>query len=394
MAFLSIQQKELARPCIPFLSLGFRPFFLGASLFSVLTIGLWMGVYVFQLSIRLDPLSSAQWHAHEMIYGYGLAVIAGFLLTAARNWTQLETLRGWRLGCLFGLWMTARGLFLFGTNYIASAAVFDLLFIGSLVLAVLLPIVRTRQWRQLAIVAKLVFLALGNATFYLGLAGWIEDGVYWGLYGGLYLIISLIMTVGARVMPGFIENGVDNEITLTNPRWVGIASLIFFLIFFIVELFIRRPFITAIAAMGLFVVTTIRLIGWHAPGIWKKPLLWCLYVSFIFIDAGFLLFALTPVLGFSKFIAIHALAFGGIGLITMGMMSRVSLGHSGRSIHNPPRTITYSFLGLIVGTLARVLLPLIWPAAYVAWIALAQGLWIISFLLFGISYAPILLGSV
>jgi uncharacterized protein involved in response to NO len=155
----------------------------------------------------------------------------------------------------------------------------------------------------------------------------------------------------------------------------------------------RRPFVTAAAAALLFMVTTVRLVGWHTPGIWRKPLLWSLYLSFVFIDAGFLLFALSPFLGFSRFLAIHAMTFGGIGLITMGMMSRVSLGHSGRRIHHPPKPVAISFGGLALGAIVRVLFPLVWPAHYVAWIAVSQGLWIMSFFIFAASYAPILLTS-
>jgi uncharacterized protein involved in response to NO len=121
------------------------------------------------------------------------------------------------------------------------------------------------------------------------------------------------------------------------------------------------------------------------------PLLWSLYLSIAFIDVGFLLFSLSPFLGFSRFLAIHAMTVGGIGLITMGMMARVSLGHSGRSIHRLPRAVAYAFLGIVVGATVRVLFPIVWPAPYVTWIAISQGLWIVSFLLFAGSYVPIFL---
>jgi uncharacterized protein involved in response to NO len=350
-----------------------------------------MAIYVFQFSIPLKTLSTSQWHAHEMIFGYTLAVIAGFLLTAVRNWTRLPTPQGWPLAALFSLWGAARCLYAFGTSYLWVAAVFDLLFIASLIGAVLTPVIRTRQWRQMAIVAKLLLLGFAHLSFYLGVSGRLVDGIYWGLYGGLYLVISLIMTMGARIIPSFIQNGVGYEVELSNPPWINLTSLIVFLFFFIAELFVRRPVVTAAAAALLFLVTTLRLFGWHTPGIWKKPLLWSLYLSFVFIDAGFLLFALSPFLGFSRFLAIHAMTFGGIGLITMGMMSRVALGHTGRSIHHPPKTVVVSFGGVALGAIVRVLFPLVWPAGYVAWIAVSQGIWIVSFLIFVSSYALIFL---
>jgi uncharacterized protein involved in response to NO len=389
----SIRGIKSSQPRFPLFSLGFRPFFFGASVFSALTIGLWMAIYIFQFSLPLKTLSTSQWHAHEMIYGYALAVIAGFLLTAVRNWTRLSTPQGWRLAAMFFLWAAARCLYAFGTHYLLAAAGFDLLFITSLIGAVLLPVVRTRQWRQLAIVAKLLFLGFAHLSFYLGVFGHLAGGVYWGLYGGLYLVISLIMTMGARVIPTFIENGVGYEVELSNPKWINLTSLIIFLFFFIAELFVMRPIVTAAAAALLFMVTTIRLFGWHTPGIWRKPLLWSLYLSFVFIDAGFLLFALSPFVGFSRFLAIHAMTFGGIGLITMGMMSRVALGHSGRSIHYPPKTVAVSFGGLAVGAVVRVLFPLMWPPLYVTWIAISQAIWIASFLIFAALYARIFLTS-
>lgn len=378
-------------PAFPLFSLGFRPFFLGASIFAIVTIGLWMAVYVFQYAVPLETLSSSQWHAHEMIFGYGMAVIAGFLLTAVQNWTNIPTPRGWRLAAMFSLWGVARLLFALGAESFFMAGLCDLLFAASLAGAVLVPIIRTRQWRQMAIVMKLVLLAMGQAVFYLGLAGRLELGIYWGLYGGLYLVISLIMTMGARVIPFFIQNGVGYEVKLSNPKWVNLSSLIVFLVFFIAELFIRRSAVTAVVAAALFIITTIRLVGWHTAGIWKKALLWSLYLSFVFIDAGFLLFALSPVFGFSRFLAIHAMTFGGIGLVTMGMISRVSLGHSGRSIHRPPEAVAYALSGIVVGAIIRVIFPLVWPAPYVTWIAISQGLWIVSFLLFAGSYVPIFL---
>lgn len=373
-------------------TLGFRPFFLGASVFAVVTISLWMAVYVFRLSLPLVNLSPSQWHAHEMIYGYSLAVIAGFLLTAVRNWTQIQTPRGAPLFILFFLWVAARVLFLFGTKFIFVAACLDLAFMLFLMAAVLHPIIKTKQWRQIAVVAKLVFLAFGHVVFYLGVAGTIERGVTWGLYGGLYLVIGLIMTMGARVIPSVIQNGVGSDVALYNPRWIGITSLLLYLFFFISELFLSSEYLTIYLAAGLFAVTTLRLFGWHTPGIWKKPLLWSLYLSLVFIDIGFLLFSIRPFLGLAKFIPMHAMAFGGIGLVTIGMMARVSLGHSGRSIHNVPRTFSYSCVAIAMGAVVRVGVSVIDAGHYANWIAVAQTLWVLGFLLFVLSYAPILIG--
>ncbi|MCK5498170.1 MAG: NnrS family protein, partial [Gammaproteobacteria bacterium] len=143
-------------------NLGFRPFFLGASLFSIVSVLLWMGVYALQVPLQITGINMYQWHAHEMIYGYSLAVISGFLLTAVKNWTGEQTLYGPGLFGLFMLWAMARISFLFGTSFIFIAAFFDMLFLFCLISAIAYPIVKIRQWRQIGILTKLILLTIGN----------------------------------------------------------------------------------------------------------------------------------------------------------------------------------------------------------------------------------------
>jgi uncharacterized protein involved in response to NO len=372
-------------------NLGFRPFFLGASVFAVLAVALWMAVYVFQLPLSMGTLSMSQWHAHEMIYGYGMAVIAGFLLTAVKNWTGIQTIHGKTLAGLFAFWVVARLLFLAGAAFIKLAAIFDLTFIFCLFIALTHPVIQGKNWRQLGILSKVLLLYAGNVCFYLGAFGILQKGVYWGIYGGLYLVISLILLMGGRVIPFFIERGVGYPVQLYNPKALMLASLLLFIVFFVVEVFIPNQIIAGYAAAGLFVINAARLIGWHTPGIWKKPLLWGLYSAFIFIVIGFLLFALSVFAGVSRFLAIHAFAYGGIGIVTMAMMGRVAIGHTGRDINHPPATLTWSLLALIAGAIIRVGLPLVDMDHYVVWIVLSQVLWIGAFLVFAITYAPILI---
>lgn len=374
-------------------NLGFRPFFLGASLFSVVTILLWMALYVFNVSLSISELTIYQWHAHEMIFGFSMAVIGGFLLTAVKNWTGVQTIHGTSLVVLFLLWLFARLLFLPGLAYIKLAAIFDLLFAIYLLYAAAIPVIQTRNWRQFAILSKVLLLAIANLFFYLGYTGIVEQGIYWGIYGGLYLVISLILTMGSRVIPFFIERGVGYPVQLSSPKWNTVLGLLLFIIFFISELFLHNEYITGYTAAALFLVYTIRLAGWYTPGIWKKPLLWSLYLAIVFIDIGFLLFAISAFTGMSPFIAIHAFAYGGIGLVTISMMARVSLGHTGRDIHRVPVPVVFAFVLLIMGSIARVAMPLIFLQQYPVWIALSQGLWITAFLLFSVAYAPILVSK-
>ncbi len=391
MASSTVNHLQHSLSKIALLNLGFRPFFLGAALFAIASITLWMGVYTFQWLLPITGISILQWHAHEMIYGFTVAVIAGFLLTAVKNWTSVPTIRGfWLLG-LFALWAVARILILFGTRFITLAALLDILFILGLIIAVAYPIIKVKQWKQMGIIAKLVLLAVGNGCFYLGVAGFIEKGIYFSIYGGLFLIIGLMLTMGRRLIPFFVEVGVGYPVTLFNSKWLDLSSLIVFLVFFIVEVFIGNQQIAALLSLGLFIITSIRLAGWHTIGIWKKPLLWSLFISFLFINLGFLLIALLPLLNFPKWLAIHAFSVGGIGIATLSMMARVSLGHTGRDVKNPPQQIVFAFVILIIGGIVRVILPLIDANHYLFWILTSQILWIMAFLIFSIVYSSILI---
>lgn len=375
------------------LNLGFRLFFLGAAIYSIIAILFWMGIYAFNLSLPIDGLSPFQWHAHEMIYGYSVAVITGFLLTAVKNWTGIQTVNGLPLAMIFCFWLIARILFLFGTSFIYLAAIFDLLFIFIVIIAAAYPIIQAKTWRQLGILSKLVLLAIFNSFYFQGYFGNLEEGLHWGIYGGLYLVIGLILTLGGRVVPFFTERGVGYDVKLYNPKWPTLLGLLTFLVFFISDLFLQNQTLTGITATGLFIIYSIRLAGWYTSGIWKKPLLWSLHIAMFFINFGFLLFFFSSFFGLSKFIAIHALAYGGIGVVTLAMMARVSLGHTGRNINQPPALVKY-FLGIIIfGSIVRVFFPLLFPDYYLAWIISSQVLWLIAFFLFIISYAPMLVSS-
>lgn len=374
----------------PLFNLGFRPFFLGTAVFSVISMSLWTSVYVFHFPLSFYPVSAFQWHAHEMVYGYALAVVAGFLLTAVRNWTGVRTPHGTRLMLLFSLWAAARVLLLCGTMFAAIAGVLDVLFVALLTIAIALPILHTKHWKQLFVVLLVLLLGIGNLCFYLGVAGYMESGVFLGVYGGLYLILGLILMIGRRVIPSFIERGVDYQIELPNFRWIDVSVPLLYLLFAISELFADNSTISVYAALALFVVCTLRLIGWHTPGIWKRPLLWSLFLSFAFICIGFLLLFLSGFTGISRLLAIHAFSVGGIGMMTLGMMARVALGHTGRNVAAPPRFVAYSLLAVLAGAVARVGFPLLAPQYYTVWMATSQILWILAFVLFAVTYAPYL----
>lgn len=351
----------------------------------------WYLAFIHNWPFPFSGLSPVNWHAHEMVFGYGMAVVAGFLLTAVNNWTGMPTLRGFPLLLLFVFWLVARLYLLFGNaTTLLVAASFDLLFMTLLVATLAKPIVQAKNWMNLAIVAKILLLLLSNLAFYLGVAGVLEQGVYLGLYSGVYLLLALIFTLSRRVLPFFIERGVGYPLELRNSKLIDMASLVFFLAFWIAELVHPDGLIVALLSIILFVLHAIRLAGWHTPGIWKKPLLWILYLAYIFLVLGFALKAAVYFMGLSPYLALHAFTVGGIGLMTLGMMSRVALGHSGRNVFEPPAILSWMFLLLILGAFFRVLLPMLMETHYLLWISGSQGFWILAFLIFFTVYLPVL----
>lgn len=375
--------------------LGFRPFFLAAGLFAVMGMILWAGIYGFGWSGLSADYPAPKWHAHEMIFGYSVAVAAGFLLTAVKNWTNQQTLHEAPLLVLTGMWILARLLPFVGVPLIAIAIV-DTLFLTWLTIAITRPILRSKQWNQLALAGKIALLIPANVVFYLGLLGYWAAGVNVGLYAGFYIILGLIFTMGRRVIPFFIERGVGCPFTASNDVWVDRISMVLFLLFAITDVYALATgnalaaLLSGMLALVQVVLHGFRLLGWYHPNIWEKPLLWSLYLAYIWLVAGFLLKFLHLAVGIAP-VWIHAFAYGGIAMMTVAMMTRVSLGHTGRNVAEPPEILPVIFLLLFAGAFIRVLNTWLVPEFYAMWILSAQILWIAAFALFVWQYAPMLI---
>jgi uncharacterized protein involved in response to NO len=373
------------------LGLGFRPFFAVAALFSILATAGWVGAWLLGLEWPGGNMAAMTWHAHEMIFGYAMAVVAGFLLTATRNWTGVQTLRGIPLLLLVCCWLSARVLLALGdTVPLTWAAGVDCLFNTLLLAAVACPVIRVRQYRQIGILSKVALLLVANLLFYAGVLGLFPPGTRAGLYTGVYMIMALVLVMARRVLPFFIEKGLGVP-ALQNHAWLDVASLLLFLVFWIVDVW--RPDSAPVAALAilLFLLHGMRLAGWYRPGLMRVPMLWVLFLAYLALVLGFALKAAVLLFGLSPMLALHAFTYGGIGLFTLGMMVRVTLGHTGRNILEPPATVTVMFVLLASGALVRVLLPLLDPVHHTFWIALAECFWILPFGLFLVSFLPMLL---
>lgn len=384
-------QQPAPRAIPAFLNLGFRPFFTGAIILSILATLVWSGLSVFGWQWHQMAVPAVTWHAHEMIFGYGMAVIAGFLLTAVKNWTGVQTLYGVPLLLLFLLWLSARITIIAGTGVaLEIAAVADCLFIALLVVAISVPVVKAKQWRQIGILSKVVLLLLSNLLFYAGVLGIFPDGTRAGLYSGLYMIMALIFAMARRVLPFFIEKGVDRPVTLKNRMWLDMASLVLLIVFWIADVLEPDSLPVALLAAALCLLHATRLAGWYTVALWRKPLLWVLYLGYGALVIGFALKAAVPVLGVSPLLPLHAFSYGGIGLFTIGMMARVTLGHTGRNVFEPPAVLFWIFAILGAGAVIRVLFPLLGPQYYTFWIGLSLVFWIIPFSMMLILLLPML----
>ena len=389
---VNIEQRGEVRG-IPLLRLGFRPFFLGAAVYAIVSVALWLLILVIDATPMLMGLPPVTWHAHEMLFGYAMAVIAGFLLTAIKNWTGQQTIRGGGLLLMFMLWLIARVLSIFGQSIPLSViAVFDLMFMLMLVVSTAYPVFKVKQYTQLGIISKVVLIFLSNALFYLGALGLIEDGMRWGLYSGLYMVLALLLVMARRVVPFFIEKGTGG-VNVRNWKWVDNSSLVLLILLWVVDVFTQYETAASVIAAAAFIVHLIRIAGWYTHSLWNKPLLWVLYVAYGFVVIGFLFKAMELWFTITPLLYVHAFAFGGIGIMTIGMMARVILGHTGRNVFEPPAILAWCFALMVCGAVLRVLFPLFDMEHYAIWILASQLLWIAAFLIFCFVYTPMLLKS-
>lgn len=360
--------------------LGFRPFFLGASLFGLLSLLLWGALLSGQVPLtpHTNPL---WWHGHEMLFGFTGAVIAGFLLTAVQNWTGVPGIRGWPLLLLWCLWLAPRLLLLdAGIAPFTLVMLLDLAFFPVTALLLGLAVIRVKQWRNLVFVPLLLLLFGANLLSYLGLE---QPGLAQkALQAAALLVILLVALLGGRVIPFFTERATDFNRKEPNPilEALSFASLSLM----IISLFLPYPWLTQALALLAGTALLLRWARWGWRASLKVPLLWSLHLSYLCIPIGLLIIGVSGqmMLGF------HALTVGGMGGMILAMMARVSLGHSGR-----PLQIAWPMIpafGLIL--LAAILRVTAAIVPQVSQILLMGAIlcWLMAFATFVLLYAPIL----
>lgn len=367
-------------------ALGFRPFFLAAGIYAVLLMGLWL--VVLQGSLSLGALSPPVWHGHEMLFGFAVAVIAGFLLTAAQNWTGIPMPSGRPLAALFLLWLAGRLGFLIPGLPAGLVALVDLSFLPLLALALALPIHKAKQLHNYPFPVLLLTLTVANALVHLQALGWTSTARL-GLYLATYVVVAIMVIMGGRVIASFT----DNKLGTRARRWPLIERLVpaVTLGALLAALIAPASLVTALLAAVAATVHGIRLAGWYTRKYWAVPLLWILHLGYAWITLGFVLLALSAAgMSAAAVSALHAFTAGGIGVLTLGMMARVSLGHTGNPLEPAP-VMTLAFVAINLAALVRVVLPLFFPAAYAPIMTAAGVVWVAAFGVFVVVYAPKLL---
>ncbi len=372
-----------------FLSLGFRPFFLGAALFALAAIGLWM------LALRTDaPIMPvygvAMWHMHEMLFGYGPAVLSGFLLTAVPNWTGRKPLTGARLGALFVLWLAGRVAMIAPVSVPVMVAL-DTAFLPIVALIVLREIVAAKNWRNLMVLGPIVLFALANGVFHAEAA--FRGTSEYGTRLGLAALLFLVMLIGGRIVPAFTRNWLVSRGSKRRPvkfgRFDGISLLSTAAA---LSLWVLVP-VDVVTATGLGLVSVlhgVRMSRWAGLATFSEPLLFVLHGAYAMIPAGLALLALGAGTGdeATRIAALHLLGIGAIGAMTMSVMIRASLGHTGRALKADGWI--RAALGFIFASAGLRMI-----AAFVTeqslWVDLSAGFWMAGFGLFVLRIGPSLL---
>lgn len=369
---------------------GFRPFFALAALFAVAIVPLWLAVLTGNASSNayLDPIT---WHAHEMLFGFTVAVIAGFLLTAVGNWTQRETLVGAPLITLATIWVVGRAAMVLADRLpVGMPALADLAFLPILVVALARPLIATKNRRNFVMLGILLALFAANVAVHLDSLGFLPPGIARRACAvAMDVVLVVVLLIAGRVFPMFTRNATGLQAVRSIPS-LDVAAVVGMVAVTVLDAARSDAKVVGAAAGLVGVLAAARAIHWGARHTSREPLLWILHAGHAWIVIGLLLRAAsawTTLVPASS--ATHALTVGGIGSLTLGMMARVGLGHTGRLIATSP-AVGWAFVAISSAAVARVLVPIAIPSLYMPALVVAGALWTGAFATFLVVYVPIL----
>lgn len=387
------QLSEHERAILPLFRQAFRPLFLFGAIFSVLAMGLWGLMFSghITLSVVGNPVF---WHSHEMIFGFVMAIVIGFLLTAVQSWTGQRAPHGKSLGVIVMLWLAGRVVMLFGSDLpLWLVMIIDLSFLPVSAWLLAKPILQVKQQRNLFFIPVLLLLTACNALMFTGLLLDHPEMQRTGSLSAVLLITLLMTVIGGRVIPMFTANGTQTA-KVPAIQWLDKAALANVWLLFALHFFMLTRFIPSIVLSVLFAIAAIlvavRGFRWKIWITFDVSLLWSLHIGYWFIPLGLGLFAAYYAgLNVPYSVALHALTAGAMGTMILSMISRVSLGHSGRALI-PKRIMSWAFLLIIGVGFTRTMLVWLAPQQVTGWLWISVLAWMIAYALYVMIYFPVL----
>ncbi|GAB1361918.1 NnrS family protein [Rhodobacter sp.] len=369
-------------------SYGFRPFFLGGAVWAVMTMALWIAALAHGLPLGGD-FGAPLWHAHEMVFGFAPAVLAGFLLTAIPNWTGSLPVSGRPLIGLVALWLAGRiAMAAAGLTGVAAASVLDAAFLPVFLALCGREIIRGRKWNDLKVLAAVLAVCLGNIGFHLAVA--LRGDPHLWLRGAVAGYVVLITIIGGRIIPSFTRNWLAQRGAGPMPvpyNRFDIGVIIFSALALAVWAALPESRLAAPLALVASGLNAARLVRWRGMSVRAEGLLLVLHVAYGFVALGFLAIALAAMGWLLPVSALHVLTVGAIATMMLAVMTRATRGHTGRPLTASGWTML-SYFSLFAAALARPLADM----TDQPWLMEVSGaLWILAFGVFVIEYAPMLL---
>lgn len=383
-----------SRP-LTILSFGFRPFFLLAGLHGALSVAVWVAVYGGVLTFP-GPLAPMLWHGHEMLFGFAMAVLSGFMLTASPNWTQTPPVTGGRLGLLVALWLAGRLAFVMADVLPAMVvAVADLLLAPTLAVVVAIPIFIRRQQRNYFFPVLLAVLFLANGLFHLEALGMAGGAAESGLFLAIYVFALMLSLVSGRIVPNFTAGalrlrGENVETKISMP--VELSAFAAIAATAVADLAFDAAPVSGVLALVAAALLGLRMKNWHTFKTLDDPMLWVLHLGGVWLVVGFACMGVADLGGVvAKSTAFHALTIGAIGTMVLAVMTRAALGHTGRPFV-VGKPIKAAYVLVSVAALSRVAGPALMPSGHEAFVIVAGLLWTAAFAFYTVVYWPILTG--
>lgn len=382
--------RGIARTGPAVLSYGFRPFFLGAGSFALIAMILWLLALSGAVEIG-GSMGALNWHAHELLFGYVTAALAGFLLTAVPNWTGRLPVSGLPLLGLFAVWFAGRVVMAAPdvAGPVASASI-DALFLPLLGAIAAREVIAGRNWKNLKLLIGLGALSLANIGFHVAAA---SGGDITGVCRATVSIyVMLISVIGGRMVPSFTRNFLVKAGSAALPRPFGrydVWALVGLGLALAAWTLAPETVPTAVLAGGAALLHLGRLARWQGWQTLEEPLLAMLHAGYAFISIGLMGVAAAAMGWIGAPSALHVLTVGAIGGMTLAVMTRASLGHTGRANVASPLTAV-SYLALLVAAVVRPFAELL-PTHYHALLLIGGSAWLLAFGLFVAEYGPMLL---